>query len=472
MRGFRFPALAGAAVVVVLVVQTAWMAPAGASNDPYFADQWGLTAIHAPDAWTRSTGAGVRIGVVDTGIDLQHEDLAAKVVASTGCIGANDIQQACSGTAQDDQGHGTHVSGIAAAVTGNGKGIAGVAPQAQLVVVKALSANGSGNLNDVNAGIKWAVDHGARIVNLSLESDTSSVTSFPGQSLKVGIDYAWSHGAIPVIAAGNSTPSLFGQTGYDGIDAVIVGATGRNDEVAWYSSPLTSAKWGLVAPGGDVRDSEGRPSCAGSLGSGCVVSTGWFTGHANEYADDEGTSMAAPHVSGVLALLLSQGLTPTAAIQRMISTADRIPCGDSCHGRVNAAAAVGAVPAAGQTTTTTRAPSRTPVTTAPQPTTVAGGSAGGPATAVAPPTATPTGPESTLAPTVPPRLGGPPVTPGGTPRITATGPASTVARGLAPLSGHHRDLLPAEIVSLAVLLTVGVEAAIVRSRLRRRVSDL
>ncbi|MHB8466286.1 MAG: S8 family serine peptidase [Acidimicrobiales bacterium] len=349
------------ALVVVPAVVLGWVGASAATNDPYFADQWALDRINAPAAWRLSTGAGVRIGVVDTGIDLSHEDLAGKVVASTSCIGAG-IEAACAGSAQDDQGHGTHVSGIAAALTGNGKGIAAVAPDAQLVVVKALGASGSGALNDVNAGIKWVVDHGARIVNLSLESDGSTVTATPGQSLKDGVEYAWSNGAIPVLAAGNSTPSLFGQTGYQGIDAVVVGATGRSDEVAWYSSPLTNAQWGLVAPGGDVRDSGGHPSCAGTLAAGCVVSTGWFAGHVNQYADDEGTSMAAPHVSGVLALLLAQGLSPTAAIDRLLSSTARLSCGVSCRGRLDAAAAVGARVVAPTTTTVT------PATTAPPPT--------------------------------------------------------------------------------------------------------
>ena len=95
-----------------------------ATYDPFFGEQWALRAIHAPQAWAVSTGAGVRIGVVDTGVDLGHEDLAAKVVASVGCIGANSVEAACQGTAQDDEGHGTHVSGLAAAVTANGKGVA------------------------------------------------------------------------------------------------------------------------------------------------------------------------------------------------------------------------------------------------------------------------------------------------------------------------------------------------------------
>ena len=424
-----------------MAVAVGWAGAASATNDPYFAEQWALDRINAPAAWTLSTGAGVRIGIIDTGIDLNHEDLASKVVASTSCIGAGDFPNGCAGSAQDDQGHGTHVSGIAAAKTGNGKGIAGVAPDAQLVVVKALGASGSGALNDVNGGIKWAVDHGARVINLSLESDGNTVTATPGQSLKDGVEYAWSHGAIPVLAAGNSTPSLFGQTGYQGIDAVVVGATGRNDELAWYSSPLTNARWGLVAPGGSVRDSEGRPSCAGSLAAGCIVSTGWFSGHGNQYADDEGTSMAAPHVSGVLALLLAQGLSPTAAIDRLLSSADRVSCGDGCHGRLDAAGAVGARVVAPTTTAA-------PVTTAPPPTPAP--TAAPVATGAAKPVVT-AAPPITVAVTVPQARPTPTVTPAPAPVGLAASRART----------HHSTGAIPVLIALAVLIGVVVEGRMV-----------
>jgi subtilisin family serine protease len=414
-----------------------------ATYDPYFSEQWNLVAIKAPQAWTRSTGAGVRIGVIDTGIDLTHEDLAAKIVASISCIGANDVEAACSGSAQDDEGHGTHVAGIAAAITDNGKGVASVAPDAQLVIVKALNSTGSGALNDVNAGIKWAVDHGARVINLSLESDAGQVTVLPGQSLNEGIDYAWQHGAIPVIAAGNSTPSLFGILGYSGVNAVVVGATGRAGELAWYSSSLEGAKWGLVAPGGDSRGPDGQASCAGALASGCIVSTGWFPGKTNQYADDEGTSMATPEVSGVLALLLAQGLSPTAAIDRMLETAVPMSCGPSCHGLLDAAAAVGA-PAALPTTT----PAATPSTSAP-PTTTSPAVVGNSAVVHAPQPATP--PSATGHPTAHPGGAAASAGPGAHRHHAAPvalGPGRIVRRRLDPV---------AVVVAILALLAVGAE---------------
>jgi serine protease len=418
-----------------------------ATYDPYFGEQWALQALKVPAAWTRSTGAGIKIGVVDTGADLGHEDLVGKIAAGTSCVGSAGIPAACTGSAQDDQGHGTHVAGIAAADTLNGKGVASVAPGATLVVVKALGSQGSGALNDVNAGIKWAVDHGARVINLSLEADGSQVSLTPGQSLSDGVEYAWKHGAIPVIAAGNATPSLFGPGGYAGVDAVIVGATGRSGDLAWYSSPLTGAKWGVVAPGGDARGPDGTASCAGALAEGCVVSTGWFAGHASAYADDEGTSMATPEVAGVLALLLAQGLNPSQAIARVLATADRMACGTACRGMVDAAAAVGAPATIPTTTTTTPAPP-TSVTTPPTPA-VASGSA--PAVTAPAPLPVPTTTVPTTAPRPSSRAGS---------VVAAPGPVGA--------SRPDHDGAGTAVIVVAVLLLLGVSAQAMAVTVRRR----
>src|SRR5262249_20160190 len=149
-------------------------------------------------------------------------------------------------------GHGTLVAGIAAAATGNGRGVAGVAPDARLVIAKAVDENGRGSVDDIAAGIRWSVDHGAKVVNLSLGDPNFLFTSLAGSPLRPGIEYAWSHGAVPVLASGNENVGLLelGSSNYGNVDALVVGATDRSGAVAAYSSAIGNAKWGLVAPGG------------------------------------------------------------------------------------------------------------------------------------------------------------------------------------------------------------------------------
>ena len=326
MSRFRFISALMLASVLVLSAT-----PADASDDARFPEQWSLGKIGAPAAWASTTGAGMRIGIVDTGIDLNHEDLAGKVVAHTSCVGAAGDPARCSGSAQDDQGHGTHVGGIAAARKDNHTGIAGVAPDAELVVAKVLSAAGSGTIEDINAGIRWVVDHGARVVNLSLGDPNYLITSVQGTPLSEGIEYAWSHGAIPVLASGNENPlglGLLGSSDYGSLNAVTVGATGPADEIAPYSSPLGNAKWSIVAPGG----------IGGGGPAGDILSTFWKKDAPNQYAALAGTSMAAPHVAGALALLLAQGYGQQQAVERLLGTADpAVSCG--CAGRLDIARA-------------------------------------------------------------------------------------------------------------------------------------
>ena len=322
------------AICALVTVTTATFAPAGASNDLSFSEQWGLPQIGAPAAWATTTGAGVRIGIVDTGIDLTHEDLAGKVVAHTSCVGSGGDPSKCKGSAQDDQGHGTHVAGIAAAYKDNGVGVAGVAPDAELVVAKALTAAGAGSEPDIVGAIKWVVDNGARVVNLSLGDPNFVFTSLLGTSMREGIDYAWAKGAVPVVASGNS--NLFGlglgSSNYGDLNAIVVGATGPDDRVSSYSSPVGNAKWSILAPGGA---GNGQPAHD-------ILSTWWAKGKANQYRALAGTSMATPHVAGAVALLLAKGYTGEAAVQRLLETADpSVNCdGSACRGRLDLARAV------------------------------------------------------------------------------------------------------------------------------------
>ena len=305
-----------------------WVAAAGAgtgapSNDRYFSEQWNLAQIGAADAWTVSTGKGVVIGIVDSGIDATHPDLAGKIDAQADCLGGTCRE----GSARDRDGHGTAVAGIAAAKTDNSAGIAGVAPDARLVVARVLGDDGSGVTEDINRAIQWVVDKGARIVNLSLGEPDLVIVSRLGTPLRPGIEYAWSRGAIPVLAAGNYD-DLNGQgsADYGDLHAVVVGSTDIKGGVPRYSTSLGNAMWGLVAPGGNG-DGPGQD----------VISP--IPGGRYEWV--AGTSMAAPHVSGALALLLAQGLSPSDAVERLLRTLDHSgDCGLGCRGRLDARAAV------------------------------------------------------------------------------------------------------------------------------------
>jgi subtilisin family serine protease len=315
----------------------------------YFSHQWGLSQIGAPDAWGAGTGRGVRIGIVDTGVDLAHPDLAGKVGTAATCVNTGGDPLQCvagAGAGQDDNGHGTHVAGIAGAA---GNGVAGVAPGATFVVAKVLDSSGSGNTGDVAAGIEWVVQHGAQVVNLSLGSDTGIlgincvVSGCSNSTITSAVEDAWHAGAIPVIAAGNNAGNLFGPSGYGNLDAVVVAATGRSAQLASYSSTAGNAKWGVLAPGGDDPNGPTAPAC-GQVDDTEILSTYWSGGQSC-YATDEGTSMATPFVSGTLALLLGRGLSPQNAVQTLLATLNRsVTCGagGGCQGLVNAAAAMAA----------------------------------------------------------------------------------------------------------------------------------
>lgn len=308
-------------------------------------EQWGLSVIRAPEAWGAGIGAGITIAVVDTGVDFGHQDLnvGAKLLPGRNILNPDS-------SAQDDNGHGTHVAGIAAAATGNGVGIAGTAPGASILPVKVLRADGSGYASDVATGIRWAAGEGAsapraQVINLSLGSDLPPLTALFGSGLEKAIDYAWSRDVVVVLAAGNSFlfASSSGQT-----PAIVVTATNRQDERPSYASAVGSARWGMAAPGGSR-----------SYNSGGIMSTHWKNGSPNSYEYLAGTSMSAPHVAGAAAVLLAQGLNPSQTIDRLLGTAKDIgdPGRDSVfgHGRLDLGCAAGrcAIPATTTTAATT-----------------------------------------------------------------------------------------------------------------------
>jgi subtilisin family serine protease len=406
-------ARACAAVLVASALLCVPASGAPTANDPVFTQglQWALQRIDAPAAWSVGRGGGVTIAIIDSGIDVNHEDLADKIVAQTSCVGADGNPAKCHGSGQDDNGHGTHVAGIAAAVTNNGKGIAGVAPDAKLMAVRVLrnqcsspgDCQASGTSGDVAAGIRWATDHGADVINLSLGGGT--LENALGCSFCDALDYAWSTGVVPVVAAGNDSllPAGFGNE-----PAIVVTATTRDDGRASYSNPssgfLRAARWPLAAPGGE-RETNASDCATGGSPKG-VLSTYWIAGHHDEYACLAGTSMAAPHVAGAIALLLGKGLKPQAAVDRLIATAhDLGPRGRDASfgfGLIDVAKAMGPAPTPASTTTS------------PSSATTATAGASGTSTVASSTTAAP-GTDPTTGPTI-----GPPTTGSAAPLSTSS----------------------------------------------------
>ncbi len=346
-------------IVGVICVLLLGLRPAAAADDPLSGQQWNLTQIHAPTAWSVSTGGGVLVGIVDSGVSRNQEDLSGQISDAVSCIGTNGAAGGCKPGGDDIDGHGSHVSGIVAAIAGNGRGVAGVAPTAKIAMARVFSPGSGQNaaptadLNDVRAAIRYlAGTLHAKVINLSIGADRQGfqpcgLLQSCEPPLKAAVEEAWTLGALPVIASGNS--QLYGTQGYGNLDAIVVGATAPGDVVASYSTAIGNAKWGMVAPGGEVPANEANPTEVEKArmvlstygGPGCDPPS-----NASCYAYLAGTSMAAPHVSAVAAMLFARGLSRQAVVDTLLSSTDPVSgCSASrCGaGRLNAAEALGAV---------------------------------------------------------------------------------------------------------------------------------
>jgi subtilisin family serine protease len=320
LASFAAAALAAAAAVAA-------PATAAETGDPLASQQWGLDQVRAPAAWSASTGAGAVIAIVDTGVDLGHPDLAGKLVAGA-TFTCGDRPAPCGngdwvgpdGEAQRSDDHGTHVAGIAGAITGNGVGIAGVAPDARLMPVKVLE-DGGGSFAEIAAGIRWAADNGADVINLSLGALPGvQALTYTGliSDTTDAVDYARSKGAVVVAAAGNDFQvPLCGTPAFED-GALCVTATDKREAPAAYSNMgLKPDLQAVAAPGGSL-----LPICGEDVLSTVPRGTGGSTvcGYGSGYDEKAGTSMAAPHVAGVAALLVAQGRTDTQVLDVLLSS--------------------------------------------------------------------------------------------------------------------------------------------------------
>ena len=229
---------------------------------------WGVDRINAESVHSNNKGNGVKVAIIDTGIDISHPDL--NVQGGISCVSYTTSWD-------DDNGHGSHVAGIVAALD-NTTGVIGVAPEAGLYAVKVLDGSGTGNWSNVMAGIDWAIDNGMQVINMSIGGLSGST------ALETACNDAWNAGIILVAAAGNNDAAgtVLYPAKYNSV--IAVGATDDTNTVAGFSD--IGSELELAAPGVNI----------------------YSTYKGASYATMSGTSMASPHVAGAAALLIASGI--------------------------------------------------------------------------------------------------------------------------------------------------------------------
>ena len=293
-------------VLVAAIVVAAFAVPAAAAafvtNDPLAPEQWYLDQDRAFDTWLEPPLLpAVRVAVIDSGIDGGHPEFAGRIALAKSFVGGSALT--------DEQGHGTFVAGEIAASIDNGVGIAGIAFPAQLLIAKVVDTDGTISLEAESAAIHWAVDHGARVINLSLGGLRDPVDSSQDtySALEAAaVSYAVSKGAVVVAAVGNSDQAPTTPWNYASYPAALphvigVGALAQDGSVPLFSD-RDPVYVDLAAPGQGILSTfpraltAARPQC---------TDQGYSTCADDEYSGGEGTSFAAPQVTAAAALLLA-----------------------------------------------------------------------------------------------------------------------------------------------------------------------
>ncbi|HEY3486181.1 MAG TPA: S8 family serine peptidase, partial [Ilumatobacteraceae bacterium] len=345
---------------------TAYFTP----NDPFYAsanawgqghdDLWNLKKIGLSAAWDRSQGEGVVVGVVDTGIDLVHPDIAANLWTNSDEIAGNGVDDDHNGFVDDrrgwdfansdadptdDFGHGTHVAGTIAAVGNNGQGVIGVAPRSTLMPLKALDLNGSGSTDGLALAIVYAAQNGADVIN---NSWGCSFTCPTNPVVEDAVTLAHDLGAVVVFASGNFGIDIKDFSPQNYPDVITVAASDPNDQRPFFSN---TGAVDVAAPGGgpDVAPPAFEPfrnllslksnvcNVSGMCPPELLVGSG--------YLRQAGTSMAAPHVAGLAALILEQNPTYSPEEVRQVLRRSAVDTGavgldsEFGYGRVDAARA-------------------------------------------------------------------------------------------------------------------------------------
>ena len=318
--------------------------PAAVPNDPLYSDQWGLEKIGAESGWDVTTGViSVTIAILDSGIDLSHEDLSGQLWTNPGETAGNGVDDdgnglvddvhgwnflTNSGDLTDENGHGTQVAGVAAAASNNGSGVAGVCWNCRVMVVKIMQASGTVNYSDIATGVAYAAGQGAQVINLSLGGYADSET------LRTAIESAAATAVIAAGAGNDDTLTPFYPAAYP--EVIAVAATDQTDTRASFSN---YGSWvDVAAPGVEIKTT--------------------FAGN-DSYGSENGTSMSSPFVAGLAGLLTSQypDWSPALVRQHIINTATSVDGGNPDYagllgqGRINAGDALTTDPQPGMEVT-------------------------------------------------------------------------------------------------------------------------
>ena len=270
-------------------------------NDPGFPYQWHLAAVQVPAVWDLTRGAGVTVAVLDTGVAYENAGphLLAPDLAATRFVPGFDFVDG-DDHPNDENGHGTHVTGTIAQSTGNGIGVAGVAPDVSIMPLRVLDAVGGGSDVAAAAALRWAADHGAHVANLSFGGPTGSPL------LSDAVAYATGMGVTIVAAAGNAGTGAITYPAAER-NVIAVGAVRFDRTRASYSN--VGPALDIVGPGGDLSVDQNLDSYRDGVLQQAIGADGQFC-----YCFLQGTSMASPHVAAVAALVVSRGVAAPAAV--------------------------------------------------------------------------------------------------------------------------------------------------------------
>ena len=284
-------------------------------NDPDYAKQWNFHSINVESAWQETKGEGITVAVIDTGVTKVPDLKLTKFVPGYDFV--NDRVNA-----DDDNGHGTHVAGTIAQSTNNGYGVAGIAYEAQIMPLKVLSQGGGGTIADIAEAIKFAADNGADVINMSLGGGGASMM------MQEAIDYAYSKDVVVIAAAGNANQN---SASYPARYPKVISVSATDSTGA-------KAKYSNYGAGGDI-SAPGGGETGKILQNTINPSTG-----ETVFIGFQGTSMAAPHVAGVAALVKASGVTEPAEVLKVLKQSARKVTEDTQNyygaGHLDAGAAV------------------------------------------------------------------------------------------------------------------------------------